>query len=375
MWRIGRRTGIRRRVGIAAECALAAVLVLGCSKKQQEAPQPAVSAPVGEQVRVRHILVRYRGAEGAPPTLQRSKTSADSLIHSLADRVRRGDDFGNLARAFSDDPSHDEGGEIQPLVPGETPPEFERVAFALKPGDLSKVFESPMGFHLVQRLGVGLVGIEHILIRYRGAETAPDSIRRTRTEALALAESILALVRQPQTSFPVAAAAWSEDELSAPRGGYVGEVPRGRMVKPFENVAFALEENAISGIVETPFGFHILKRVKIETIRVQHILIAQGGTRGLGVKATRTEQEALKRALDVLFRARKGESFDDLAREFSDDQLTASRGGRMPRISRGQTVPEFEEVAFGLAPGQVSDVVRTEFGFHIIRRSSESATP
>jgi len=232
-----------------------------------------------------------------------------------------------------------------------------------------------MGFHLVQRLGVGLVGIEHILIRYRGAETAPDSIRRTRTEALALAESILALVRQPQTSFPVAAAAWSEDELSAPRGGYVGEVPRGRMVKPFENVAFALEENAISGIVETPFGFHILKRVKIETIRVQHILIAQGGTRGLGVKATRTEQEALKRALDVLFRARKGESFDDLAREFSDDQLTASRGGRMPRISRGQTVPEFEEVAFGLAPGQVSDVVRTEFGFHIIRRSSESATP
>lgn len=354
------------RTIVAAALAIA-IAVIGCGKKQDQ-PAPQAQAPVGEQVRVRHILIEYRGAKGVPDTVKRSKASADSLAQALHARIRAGEQLSTLAREFSDDPSAAEGGEIQPLQPGEAPAEFERAAFALRPGELSDVIESPIGFHIIQRLGTTLMGAQHILIRYRGAQSAPDSVTRTRTEALALAESVLAIVRKPGASFPIAAAGWSDDAETAGRGGYVGEFVLGRMMKSFEDATYALAEGAISDVVETPYGFHIIKRVKIEDVRVQHILITHVFAGGLDPDRTRKEEEALQRALDILFRLRKGEDFDTLARELSDDQLSSSRGGMLPPISRGQTVPEFEEVAFSLAPGQISDVVRTEFGFHIIKR-------
>jgi peptidyl-prolyl cis-trans isomerase SurA len=124
----------------------------------------------------------------------------------------------------------------------------------------------------------------------------------------------------------------------------------------------------ISGIVETPFGFHIIKRVSPDAIRLEHILISHAGSDGLERNMGRGREEALQRALDLLFRIRKGEDFEALAREYSDDKLTAPKGGRLALIGRGQTVPEFEEAAFALEPGQVSDVVETKFGFHIIKR-------
>src|SRR5206468_1997459 len=144
---------------------------------------------------------------------------------------------------------------------------FEHAAFALKPGEMSPVFESPLGFHVIQRLGTERIACQHILIRYHGAQNAPDSLRRTRTEALAIADKILTELKNPDSSFPVAAEAYSEDEQTAPRGGYTGAFTHGRMVKEFEDAAFALAEGQTSGIVETPFGFHIIRRVPIEVIR------------------------------------------------------------------------------------------------------------
>ena len=357
------------RLALLALAIALAVLAAACGKKEPEPePAPQVQTPVGEQVRVRHILIQYRGADGAPPTMTRSKASADSLMQSIRARVVGGEEFGTLATQFSDDPSAAEGGQIQPLQPGETPPQFEQVAFALRPGEMSEVFESDFGFHLIQRQGTTLLAAQHILIRYAGAQGAPDSLTRSRTEALALAESVLTLVRRPNNSFPISASGWSEDELSAQRGGYVGEFVLGKMVKPFEDAVYALQEDQISDVVESVFGFHIIKRVAIQTVRVQHILVTHAFAGGISPDGTRSEDQALQRALDILFRVRKGEDFESLARELSEDQFTASRGGTLPPISRGQTVPEFEEVAFTLKVGEVSDVVQTEFGFHILKR-------
>jgi parvulin-like peptidyl-prolyl isomerase len=127
-------------------------------------------------------------------------------------------------------------------------------------------------------------------------------------------------------------------------------------------------EGQISASSKREHGFHIIRRVKPELIRVSHILITHAGAGGMEVSATRGRDEALQVALDVLFRARKGEDFAELAREYSDDRMTADKGGRLPMIDRGQTVPQFEEAVFSLAPGEISDVVETQFGFHVIKR-------
>jgi peptidyl-prolyl cis-trans isomerase C len=90
-----------------------------------------------------------------------------------------------------------------------------------------------------------------------------------------------------------------------------------------------------------------------------------------------TKEEARKKAADLLARAGKGEDFAKLAKENSDDPGSKDKGGEYDFFGRGRMVPEFEKAAFALKPGEISDLVETQFGFHIIkleeRRSAASA--
>lgn len=88
-----------------------------------------------------------------------------------------------------------------------------------------------------------------------------------------------------------------------------------------------------------------------------------------------TKDEARKKAADLLARVRKGEDFAKLAKENSDDPGSKDKGGEYDFFRRGNMVPEFEKAAFALKPGEVSDLVETQFGFHIIKLEERRTAP
>jgi peptidyl-prolyl cis-trans isomerase D len=95
-----------------------------------------------------------------------------------------------------------------------------------------------------------------------------------------------------------------------------------------------------------------------EQIRASHILLSTEG---------KDDAEVKKQAEAVLAKARGGADFAKLAGEYSEDETSKVNGGDLDFFGRGKMVPEFDEAAFSLEPGQISDLVKTQFGYHIIK--------
>lgn len=96
-----------------------------------------------------------------------------------------------------------------------------------------------------------------------------------------------------------------------------------------------------------------------EQVQVSHILIR--------VASPQDEERAKQTIVLIQGRLARGEKFEDLARQYSQDPGSKENGGDLGLVARGSTVPEFEKVAFSLPPGQISAPVKTQFGYHLIR--------
>jgi peptidyl-prolyl cis-trans isomerase NIMA-interacting 1 len=106
-----------------------------------------------------------------------------------------------------------------------------------------------------------------------------------------------------------------------------------------------------------------------ESIVASHILVMYKGSLRAPERVQRDKKEAKQRAEEALARARAGENFATLVAEFSDEPGAASRGGSLGRFRRGMMVKPFEKIAFKLKPGEISEIVETPFGFHVILRT------
>jgi peptidyl-prolyl cis-trans isomerase D len=104
-----------------------------------------------------------------------------------------------------------------------------------------------------------------------------------------------------------------------------------------------------------------------EQAKVSHILIKTPLPGPDGKVDEKGVAAAQQRAQDLLKQLKGGTKFEDLAKKYSEDPGSAKEGGSLGWIGKGRTVPEFEKAAFSLPKGQISDLVKSSYGFHIIR--------
>jgi len=106
-----------------------------------------------------------------------------------------------------------------------------------------------------------MFGAKHFLVMYKGSMRAPANITRTKEEAKTRAEEALKKVKAG-TKFEDVVKDYSDEPGAGARGGDLGLFPKGAMVAPFQEAVEKLKVNEVSGLVETPFGYHVILRTK-----------------------------------------------------------------------------------------------------------------
>ncbi len=202
------------------------------------------------QVRASHILIRVPKNAKPQDTLK-----AFNQITEARRRVLKGEDFTKVAKELSQDPSAKEnGGDLGYFSAFQMIYDFEDVAFKTKQGDVSKPFRTRFGYHILTTTGMrpsrGEVEVAHILIN------------DTTGTGKAKIDAIYAQLKEGE-DFAALARKHSNDTGSKTRGGRLKKFGSGRMVKTFEEPAFAIEnEGDITKPIKTRFGWHIIKLIK-----------------------------------------------------------------------------------------------------------------
>ncbi|MBR9970777.1 peptidylprolyl isomerase [Magnetospirillum sulfuroxidans] len=204
----------------------------------------------------------------------------------------------------------------------------------------------------------------HILLMYQGSMRSTAT--RSKDEALAMINDLKDQIAKGADLAQLAAQ--NSDCPSGREGGDLGVFGPGMMVPDFDAAAFALEEGQVSDVVETPFGFHLIQRTVPEAqVRASHILLMYDGS--MHSSAERSKAEALAQINAIKADIAAGADFAKQAIDHSDCP-SGREGGDLGEFGRGQMVGEFETAVFALDVGQISDVVETPFGYHLIQRTA-----
>ncbi|MBH8570698.1 peptidylprolyl isomerase [Microvirga sp. STS02] len=205
------------------------------------------------------------------------------------------------------------------------------------------------------------VNASHILVR-----VSPDA---TPQDTLIAYQKIVKLREQALSGadFGQLARANSEDPSARENGGKLGYFTAMQMVYPFESAAYKTPVGQVSQPIRTRFGYHIIKvndkRTAQGEIKVAHLMIR------MNANAAKNDSLTAKKKIDELYsRLKKGENWDKLVAQFSEDAGSAANGGELPPFGTGRMIPSFEDAAFKLQkPGDIAPPVQTPYGWHIIK--------
>jgi len=239
-----------------------------------------------------------------------------------------------------------------------------------------EVSEAEVDLHLEQQRagddGRVEYNLAHILVRLPEQAT-PERIAEARAKAeRARAEALAG------ADFGRLAASHS-DAADALAGGQMGWRSAERLPELFVAALRAMRPGEVSEVLRSPAGFHVLKLLEVRgagaeapvrQTRVRHILVRAG--EAVSEAQARRKLAELRERIVV-----GGADFAEVARRHSEDP-SAARGGSLEWVYPGDTVPEFERAMDALAPGEVSEPVKTPFGWHLIQvleRRSAALTP
>ncbi len=212
--------------------------------------------------------------------------------------------------------------------------------------------------------------LAHILVRVP-EQASPERVEAARSRA----EKALAEARAG-ADFAKLAASYS-DAPEALQGGALGWRPHDRLPELFADALEKMNPGDLSPALRSPAGYHLLKLLERRNAGISDAPVAQTRLRHILIRPGETvsETEARRRLADLRRRIVSGEAdFADRARANSDD-ATAARGGELDWVYAGDTLPEFERAYQDLKVGEISEPVRTPFGYHLIqvleRRSAD----
>lgn len=195
----------------------------------------------------------------------------------------------------------------------------------------------------------------------------PKTGERVKKIAREFAVSLLDSLKKG-ADFAKLATKYSDDPGSAAQGGDLGSVKRGVFYPEFEAVAFSLAPNQLSGIVESPVGFHIIQLLERrgESIHTRHILVKVKSDDESDLKAI----EFLTEIRDSIVRGKK--TFQYYARLYSDDKETAKFGGDLGTFETSQLDKPLLDIIYKLKEGDISfpkrlDVDKNVYGYHIVK--------
>ncbi len=200
----------------------------------------------------------------------------------------------------------------------------------------------------------------HILVRVP-EQASPEDLQKLKAKA---DEALKKL--QDGADFGQISAGYS-DAPNAMEGGKLGWKKPTDLPTLFQDGLKSLKAGEVSGILRSSNGFHILKMLERRGTNTP-LMVMQTQARHILIKQSEvlSDADAKHRMDDIKERLDNGGNFAELARQYSEDG-TANKGGDLGWINPGDTVPEFEKVMNELKPGQISEPLKSRFGWHIIQ--------
>ncbi len=206
---------------------------------------------IPEKVKVAHI---FRKPEITAEEKNKFKVKAEAIL----DSIKNGADFAEMAKKYSEDPgSASKGGDLGWASKGDFYPEFEAAAYALKPGQVSNVIESPVGFHIIKMIEKRgeKIHVRHILIKIKTGDTAD-------LNSIKFLSAIRDSIKKGDSSFAYYAKKYSEDKDSAPFGGDLGTFYLNQLDKSMLSIVSDLKQGEISYPKRidygNSYGYHIV---------------------------------------------------------------------------------------------------------------------